>query len=241
MKRVKHIFPAAAALSLLTGMQVSAAGYGQGKERDALNRPAGAVTFQEQYADSGAFALSDDTQRIILTFDQGYENGYTAKILDTLKEKHVTAIFFLTGDYARKEPELVNRMIAEGHTLGNHGMKHACIAGMNSAAIEEELMTLHSFVQQQYGYDMQYFRPPCGEYDACALEKVRSLGYRTLFWSAAYEDWKTDDQPEPAAALAKLTDMAHGGAVYLLHSVSETNAAILGDLIDALREKGYTL
>ena len=102
-------------------------------------------------------------------------------------------------------------------------------------------MTLHSYVQQQYGYDMQYFRPPCGEYDAFALEKVKSLGYRTLFWSAAYEDWKTDDQPEPAAALGKLTDMAHGGAVYLLHSVSETNAAILGDLIDSLRGMGYTL
>ena len=115
MKRAKYLFPVLAAVSLLTGMQVSAEGYGQGRERDAMNRPAGAVTFQAQYAASGAFALSDDPQRIVLTFDQGYENGYTAKILDTLKEKHVTAIFFLTGDYARKEPALIKRMIAEGH------------------------------------------------------------------------------------------------------------------------------
>ena len=241
MKQAKHIFPALAALFLLTGMQVSAEGYGQGRDRDALNRPTGAVAFQEQYAASGAFALSDDPRRIILTFDQGYENGYTAQILDTLKEKHVTAIFFLTGDYARKETALVRRMIAEGHTLGNHGMTHSTVAGMNSAAIENELMTLHSYVQQQYGCEMQYFRPPCGEYDAFALEKIKSLGYRTIFWSAAYEDWKTDDQPDPEAALGKLTDMAHGGAVYLLHSVSATNARILGDLIDALRGKGYTL
>ena len=241
MKRAKYLFPVLAAVSLLTGMQVSAEGYGQGRERDAMNRPAGAVTFQAQYAASGAFALSDDPQRIILTFDQGYENGYTAKILDTLKEKHVTAIFFLTGDYARKEPALIKRMIAEGHTLGNHGMTHACIAGMNSAAIEEELMTLHSFVQQQYGYDMQYFRPPCGEYDPRALEAVSALGYKTVFWSCAHVDWITDDQPDPAEALQTLTDAAHGGAIYLLHAVSATNAAILGDLIDALRAKGYTL
>ncbi|MBP0970611.1 MAG: polysaccharide deacetylase family protein [Oscillospiraceae bacterium] len=241
MKRQMNLLAVLIAASLLTGLPVSAEGYGQGRERDALNRPSGAVSFQAQYAESGAYALSSDPSRIILTFDQGYENGYTAAILDTLLEKHVTAIFFLTGDYAKKEPALVRRMIAEGHTLGNHGMTHASVAGMNSSAIEKELMSLHGYVQERYGYSMQYFRPPCGEYDAFALEKIRSLGYSTVFWSAAYVDWKTDDQPEPSAALAQLTDMAHGGAVYLLHSVSETNAKILGDLIDALREKGYTV
>ena len=241
MKRPYRLLALLTSLPLMTALPVSAAGYGHGKERDALNRPAGAAAFQEQYAGLGAYALSNDPHRIILTFDQGYENGYTAAILDTLLEKHVTAIFFLTGDYAKKEPQLVNRMIAEGHMLGNHGMTHASVCGMNSAAIEEELMRLHGYVEQQYGYTMQYFRPPCGEYDAFALEKIRSLGYRTVFWSAAYVDWKTDDQPEPAAALEQLTEMAHGGAVYLLHSVSKTNAAVLGPLIDRLREQGYTV
>ena len=230
-----------AVMLLCTPLHAAAVGYGQGTERDAENRPAGAVQFQAEYGKYGAYALSDDTNRIILTFDQGYENGYTAGILDTLKEKGVSAVFFLTGDYAKREPELVKRMLAEGHTLGNHGMRHAALPALNEAETEDEILSLHELVQTDYGYEMQYFRPPCGEYTPEALAKIQSLGYRTVFWSAAYVDWKTDDQPDPAEALALLTDAAHGGAVYLLHSVSATNAAILGDLIDALRAKGYTL
>ena len=228
-------------LLLASGFSASAEGYGQGRLRDAQNRPTGAIAFQEEYGEYGAYALSEDSSRIILTFDQGYENGYTAQILDTLKEKNATAIFFLTGDYAKKEKELVRRMIAEGHMLGNHGMTHAAIPALSDAELEEEIMSLHRYMLSEYGYEMQYFRPPCGEYDMLSLAKVQSLGYRTVFWSAAHVDWKTDDQPEPSAALDTLTDAAHGGAVYLLHSVSSTNAKILGDLIDGLRAKGYTV
>ncbi|MCR5306116.1 MAG: polysaccharide deacetylase family protein [Oscillospiraceae bacterium] len=217
----------------------SAAGYGQGKECDGQNRPVGAVQFRQQYAESGAYTLSDDSQRIILTFDQGYENGYTRKILDTLRDKNATAIFFLTGDYAKKEPELVRRMIDEGHMLGNHGMKHLAAPTLSAAELEQEIMSLHRYVLDRYGYEMQYFRPPCGEYDEGVLESVRRLGYRTVFWSFAYVDWKTDAQPVPAEALTKLTGAAHGGAIYLLHSVSSANAEILGDLIDSLRAKGF--
>lgn len=241
MKHLLQMISVLTALMLCPVPSAFAAGYGQGKERDAQNCPVGARMFQEQYADAGAYALSEDPERIVLTFDQGYENGYTAQILDTLREKHVTAIFFLTGDYAKKEPALVRRMVAEGHMLGNHGMTHAAITALSFSDLEKEVMSLHSYVLQQYGVAMQYFRPPCGEYDAAALEKIRTLGYRTIFWSAAYEDWKTDDQPEPSAALRQLTDMAHGGAVYLLHSVSSTNADILGDLIDTFRAKGYAV
>ena len=241
MKRLRFALFLPAACMLMTPLSAYAEGYGQGRERDMQNRPSGAVAFQEEYAPFGAYALSNDESRIILTFDQGYENGFTGSILDTLKEKHVTAIFFLTGDYAKKEPELVRRMIAEGHTLGNHGMTHAALPALSDAEIEEEILSLHRYVQEQYGYQMQYFRPPCGEYDLCSLIKVQSLGYRTVFWSAAHVDWKTDDQPDPAQALQSLSDAAHGGAVYLLHSVSETNAKILGDLIDSLRAKGYTV
>ena len=219
----------------------AAEGYGQGRERDAQNRPTGAAAFQEMYREFGAYALTDDPSRIILTFDQGYENGYTPQILDTLREKGATAVFFLTGDYAKREPELVRRMIAEGHMLGNHGMHHAALPALSDAEIEEELMSLHRYIEEQFGYTMQYFRPPCGEYDARALAKVQSLGYRTVFWSAAHVDWKTDDQPDPAQALADLTAAAHGGGIYLLHSVSSTNTAILGQLIDALRAAGYTV
>lgn len=223
------------------GIPASAAGYGQGTARDDQNRPSGAAAFQQQYADFGAYAFSDDSKRIILTFDQGYENGYTAKILDTLRDRSVTAIFFLTGDYAKKEQPLVRRMITEGHMLGNHGMKHLSAPSLSDGELEQELMCLHEYVREQYGYEMQYFRPPCGEYDERTLQTVQRLGYRTLFWSYAYVDWKTDAQPEPQKALEQLTGAAHGGAVYLLHSVSSTNAEVLGSLIDALREKGYTV
>ena len=120
-------------------------------------------------------------------------------------------------------------------------MTHAAIPVLDDDAIETEIMSLHEYVLSNYGYEMQYFRPPCGEYDARALVKIRSLGYRTLFWSSAYVDWNTEAQPDPDAALLQLSESAHGGAIYLLHSVSSTNARILGDLIDALRSQGYTV
>ena len=214
-------------------------GYGQGTDTDSFNRPTGALQFNDRFGDLDAFALSEDENRIIITFDQGYENGYTARILDTLKEKNVSAIFFLTGDYAKKEPELVKRMIAEGHTLGNHGMTHASLPTLSEKEAEEEIMSLHDYVLNNYGYEMQYFRCPCGEYSEQALETVQKCGYKTVFWSYAYVDWKTDSQPSPAESLQKLTDSAHGGEILLLHSVSATNAEILGSAIDSFRAKGY--
>ena len=216
-------------------------GYGQGTAVDAENRPLDALAFDQQYAAYGAYATTPDRTRIILTFDQGYENGYTGQILDTLREKHVSAIFFLTGDYAKREADLVQRMIAEGHMLGNHGMTHASLPQLTAAEEEAEIMDLHRYVLDTYGYEMQYFRCPCGEYSEAALETASTCGYRTLFWSDAYVDWKTDAQPDPAEALERLVSHAHGGEILLLHSVSSTNAAILGDLIDQLRAAGYTL
>ena len=214
-------------------------GYGQGTEVDGDNRPLGAAQFNSSYSGLDAFALSDEKDRIILTFDQGYENGYTSKILDTLKEKGVHAVFFLTGDYAKKEPELVKRMIAEGHVLGNHGMTHASLPELSEDKAKEEIMSLHEYVRNNYGYEMQYFRCPCGEYSEVALETVKSCGYKTVFWSYAYVDWKTDSQPDPSEALEKLVRSAHSGEILLLHSVSSTNAQILGDVIDRLRAEGF--
>ena len=214
-------------------------GYGQGTEVDGDNRPLGAAQFNSSYSGLDAFALSDEKDRIILTFDQGYENGYTSKILDTLKEKGVHAVFFLTGDYAKKEPELVKRMIAEGHVLGNHGMTHASLPELSEDKAKEEIMSLHEYVRNNYGYEMQYFRCPCGEYSEAALETVKSCGYKTVFWSYAYVDWKTDSQPDHSEALEKLVRSAHSGEILLLHSVSSTNAQILGDVIDRLRAEGF--
>ena len=225
----------------LTVSAGTAVGYGQGTQVNEANIPLGALDFDAQYGKYGAYATTPDRNRIIITFDQGYENGVTGQILDTLKEKQVSAIFFLTGDYAKKEQALVRRMIAEGHMLGNHGMTHASLPLLDDAAAREEIMSLHDYVQKEYDYTMQYFRCPCGEYSEQALRTVQSCGYKTVFWSGAHVDWLTDKQPDPAQSLEKLTGTAHGGEILLLHSVSSTNAQILGELIDRLREQGYTV
>ncbi len=241
MKRLTAILLGCMLLSTVPVSASGAIGYGQGTQVDADNCPIGALEFDAQYAQYGARATTPDKSRIVLTFDQGYENGYTDDILDVLAEKQVTAIFFLTGDYAQRETELVGRMINEGHMLGNHGMTHASLPTLDEAAAKEEIASLHEFVIQKYGYTMQYFRCPCGEYSEETLRVAQSLGYKTLFWSSAHVDWLTDDQPAPAAALQKLTGAAHGGEILLLHSVSSTNAEILGELIDEFRAMGYTV
>lgn len=216
-------------------------GYGQGKMVDGNNCPYGAIDFNSQYGQFDAYALSEDKNTIILTFDQGYENGYTKPILDTLKEKNVKAIFFLTGDYAIKETELVQRMIDEGHIIGNHGMTHASMPDLSIEECKAEIMELHDYVLEKYNYEMQYLRPPCGEFSEVSLAAAQDLGYKTLMWSFAYVDWKVDNQPNASEALEKLTGAAHGGGIYLLHSVSKTNSEVLGDVIDSLRAKGYNL
>lgn len=234
----------AAAVSIMTAShmpEAAALGYGQGTAVDGDNRPSDAVLFDESFGKYDAYATTPDRSRIIITFDQGYENGYTADILDTLREKNVKAVFFLTGDYAEKETELVERMIDEGHMLGNHSMNHASLPELTEQEAINEVTELHEYVMDKYGYEMQYFRFPCGEYSEESLRTVQSLGYKTLFWSYAYQDWQTDAQPEPSAALDKLRSSAHGGEILLLHSVSSTNAEILGDAIDSFREMGFVL
>ena len=145
MRRWSACIAGVAAVCILSGTVHAGDvhGYGQGCRYDGQNRPIGAVEFNQQYGGYDACALSGDSRYILLTFDQGYENGYTAQILDTLKEKNVKAIFFLTGDYARKETALVQRMVDEGHVLGNHGMTHASMPKLEGAALEEEIMSLH--------------------------------------------------------------------------------------------------
>jgi len=246
MMKIIALTSAAVTAALCSNISVVAAennpkGYGQGNIVDEYNRPIDAVAFNSEYSDIDACALSGDAKRIILTFDQGYENGYTSRILDILKEKNTKAVFFLTGDYAKKEKELVRRMISEGHIIGNHGMTHASLPYLSENEIKEEVMSLHNYVLDEYGYEMQYFRCPCGEYSDFSLEVLHKLGYKTLFWSYAYVDWDTNNQPCADEAVEKLKNSAHGGEILLLHSVSSTNAQILGDVIDNFRQQGFTV
>lgn len=222
-----------------SSLDSSCIGYGQGRDCNDENIPYGAADFNSRYGKYDAYAYDENSKCITLTFDQGYENGYTSQILDTLKEKNVKAVFFLTGDYAEKEQELVKRMIDEGHVIGNHGMKHASLPKLSYDEAVNEISSLHDYVKDTYGYEMTLFRPPCGEYSERSLAIAQSLGYRTLLWSFAYCDWDINAQPDCTEALERVSSAGHCGAIYLLHSVSATNCEILPEVIDALRAQGY--
>lgn len=178
---------------------------------------------------------------LYLTFDAGYENGCTAKILDTLKEKQVPAAFFLVGNYIRQSPDLVRRMVTEGHTVGNHTMHHYDMSRLSDkAAFSKELTDLEALYKETVGQELpKFYRPPQGIYSEENLKMAQELGYKTLFWSLAYVDWNNDAQPTREAAFAKLLPRTHNGAVVLLHSTSKTNAEILGELIDKWKAMGY--
>ncbi len=179
---------------------------------------------------------------LYLTFDAGYENGCTAKILDILKKHQVPAAFFLVGNYLEKNPDLVRRMVAEGHIVGNHTMHHPDMSKLtDKAAFSKELLDLEALFKEITGETMQkYYRPPQGIYSEENLKMAKELGYKTVFWSLAYVDWQNDKQPTADYAMSKLLPRTHNGAVILLHSTSETNAEILDQLLTRWKEMGYT-
>lgn len=221
------------------GLDTTKLGWGPGGPVDADNRPDGATVYQEKYGQYAADFIRENNQNIYLTFDEGYENGYTDDILDTLKEKGVQAVFFVTMPYVQSEPELVQRMIDEGHIVGNHSVNHPSFPEISLEECQQEIMELHDYVKENFGYEMSLFRFPMGEFSEADLKVVQDLGYRSVFWSFAYRDWLVDEQPDPQEAIATIEDKCHPGAIYLLHAVSETNAQILGQVIDDLRGKGY--
>ena len=187
--------------------------------------------------------LGDTTQPVLyLTFDAGYENGYTAKILDILKKHEVKAAFFLVGNYLEKNPDLVRRMAQEGHMVGNHTMHHPDMSKISDkAAFQKELEDLEKLYFDITGEKMaKFYRPPQGIYSESNLQMAKDLGYKTVFWSLAYMDWQNDNQPTAAYALEKLIPRTHNGAVILLHSTSKTNAEILDELLTKWKEMGYT-
>lgn len=216
-------------------------GYGPGTYVDSDNRPIGAVNLQNKYSKYDAYFIAQKSDKIYLTFDEGYENGYTSKILDVLKQKECSAVFFVTMDYVKKNPNIVQRMIDEGHVLGNHSVNHFSMATLSTEKCIDEIVTLHKYVRENFNYEMFLFRPPMGEYSEKTLAITQKTGYRTFLWSFAYKDWETDNQPDKNMALKKITNSVHGGGIYLLHAVSKTNAEILPDVIDNFRNFGYTV
>lgn len=196
----------------------------------------------DQLRELDAAYLGDTGEKVIyLTFDAGYENGCTEHILDVLKKHDAPAAFFLVGSYIRQHPELVRRMVAEGHTVGNHTMHHYDMSKISDPqAFRRELEELEEIYQQTVGAPMEkYYRPPQGIYSEENLRQAQRMGYRTVFWSLAYVDWQQDSQPSHDAAFAKLIPRIHPGAVVLLHSTSKTNAEILDELLTKWESLGY--
>ncbi len=225
----------------LVGLSEESIGWGLGNDKNERGQPIDAVRADESLSQYGGHFIYADSDEIFLTFDLGYEAGYTESIVDTLNEKGVKGTFFITGEYLNESPEIVEKIIASGHTLGNHTEKHPDMTSITDERATAEISSLNERVEHLFGYKMSVFRFPEGKYSTNRIAFVKNAGFDSIFWSVAYQDWLTDNQPDPAASLQKLISSAHPGAIYLLHTVSSTNDTILGDLIDGLRSMGYTL
>lgn len=188
----------------------------------------------------GAIYKSNEEKTLYLTFDEGYENGYTEKILDILKENKVPAAFFVTGPYIKKEADLIKRMTEEGHIVGNHTVNHPSMPDIPNEKIKTELEELNQMYFDLTGKEMKFFRAPMGEFSERTLRVTQEMGYTNVFWSFAYKDWETNNQKGTGYAYNQIIDGVHDGAILLLHAVSRDNAEILDKVIKDLKNQGYT-
>lgn len=223
------------------GLSTKALGFGFGLGKNG-SQPAESIRNQDLFDNYQAIALDRTSPGKVLhlTFDCGYENGYTGKILDTLKEKHVQAAFFCTLSFIKTEPELATRMITEGHILGNHSTTHPVFPNLSRTKMAQEIQNCDNYLRTNFGYSAPYFRFPTGSYSKDSLDLVQSVGFKSVFWSVAYADWDPANQKGRQFAFDTVTARLHPGAVILLHAVSKDNTAALGDIIDWAREQGYT-
>ncbi|MDQ0208278.1 delta-lactam-biosynthetic de-N-acetylase [Alkalicoccobacillus murimartini] len=191
---------------------------------------------------AGGYFIGDTEQKVLyLTFDNGYENGYTEKVLDVLRDKKVPAAFFVTGHYLDSAPDLIKRMVAEGHIVGNHTWYHPSLPAIDDERLARELLKVKKRFTELTGIDyMTYLRPPRGEFSERSLELSEAEGYINVFWSLAYADWDVNKQKGADYAYNKIMDRIHPGAIMLLHSVSSDNAEALPRVIDEAVKQGYT-
>ena len=211
-------------------------GFGEAGQKPRGNKTA------DELKEYDAYFLQDTTDKIIyLTFDAGFENGNMEPILDALAKHKVQATFFVVGNYLETSPELVKRMVEEGHTVANHTYHHKDMSAISDkAAFEKEIVDLETLYEEITGQNMtKFYRPPQGTYSEENLKQAKQMGYKTVFWSLAYVDWNNDSQPTKEQAFNKLLPRIHNGAVVLLHSTSQTNAAIMDELLTRWEEMGY--
>ncbi len=189
----------------------------------------------------GIYLGNTEEKAVYLTFDEGYENGYTPSILDSLKKYGVKALFFVTGSYVQNNKELVERMISEGHEIGSHTVKHPSLPDIDDEQLEEELLEFEKTFHGEFGKGFRFLRPPKGEYSERTLAAAQMLEYKTVFWSFAYHDWDVNNQKGADYAYNKVMDNLHNGAVILLHAVSKDNAEAMDRIIEGIMEKGYAI
>ena len=224
------------------GLSTATVGYSYGVSKNGV--PHQNSTNAQKYFDENGFnAVSIDTKTqekvLYLTFDCGWENGYTSTVLDILKQKNVPAAFCCTLINIKSEPELIARMIKEGHIVGNHSDTHPNFSKIDRTRMVTEIETLDNYLREHFGYSAPYFRFPEGACSENALELVQSIGFTSVFWSSAYADWDTNNQKGKQYAFDTVTSRLHPGCVLLLHAVSQDNADALGDIIDYAKAQGY--
>lgn len=215
--------------------------YGFGFKKTDKGKIPSIGIYEKMLKGNNALYVGDtEKKNIYLTFDEGYENGYTGAILDVLKEKHVPAAFFCTGDYLRRNKDLVERMIKEGHIVGNHTWNHASMPKIeDDIKLTEELKKIDDFLYENFKVKTKYFRYPNGEFSEKTLKTIKDSGYRTAFWSLAYKDWEKDVIKGASYAKNEVVNHIHNGAIILLHAVSKDNLDALPQIIDTLNEEGY--
>ncbi len=212
-------------------------GFKRGENHEQPNLDANSNKVIQEY--NGISMGNKDSKKIYLTFDCGYEAGYTEKILDVLEENDVKASFFITGHYLNSATDIVKRMIEDGHIVGNHTVNHKCLPNISDEEIEKEIMVLHNSMYEKFGYEMKYFRPPKGEFSKRVIDKVSKLNYISVLWSSAYDDWDTEKQNREEYGKKKILENLHNGEVLLLHATSKDNSNILGDVIKEAKNMGY--
>ena len=190
----------------------------------------------------GVLAIgNENSKNIYITFDLGYEAGYTESILDTLRSNNVKATFFITAHYLNTNTDLVKQMIEEGHIVGNHTVNHKVLPDISEKELEKEIMDLHTILYEKTGYEMKYIRPPKGEYSEFVLKKCNELGYKTVMWSFAYDDWDENKQNRTEYGKEKILSNLHNGEIMLLHGTSKDNMEILDECIKEIKNEGYLI
>lgn len=223
-----------------TSASVQSASWGLSFQEEG-KRPAGNATIDDLKQYNAYYASDTDEKILYLTFDAGYENGNTPAILEALKKHQAPAVFFAVGNFIKDNPDLIKRMITEGHIVGNHTMTHPDMSQISSMeSFQKELKGVEELYTSVTGEPMtKFYRPPRGVYSTENLSMAKELGYSTFFWSLAYVDWIQEQQPSKEEAFQKLIPRIHPGAIVLLHNTSSTNAAILDELLTRWEEMGY--